>query len=217
MQTEKTKVEAFGATDVWNHLKTSATNLVNSASRFVVNPLTRASRPWVNSKVALFVGDVFVYLKSRDKPGGGEIVAEVQGALERANKARKSGDDQLIVVAHSMGGNIMYDILTSSAQGITVDLFLTVGSQVGLFEELKLFRISNPSVTAPATVPKPANVARWINVMDPNDILAYATSRIFAGSMDTKIDNKAPVWSAHSAYFYRPTFHQRLRARILEG
>ncbi len=214
----KTRIaEAFGLDDVWNHLKTAATNLANSAAAFTVNPATRAVRPWVNSKVSLFLGDVFVYLKSRDEPSGGKIVAEVQGAFEKANQARTAGDNKLIVVAHSMGGNISYDILTSFVPKIEVDLFVTVGSQVGLFEELKLFRNSDPTVVAPAVVPRPANIKRWINVMDPNDILAYSTARIFGESVDTRLDNGAPVWAAHSAYFYQPTFHQRLNKQILEG
>jgi hypothetical protein len=47
-------------------------------------------------------------------------------------------------------------------QKIGVDLLLTVGSQVGLFEELKPFKNSNRAVRASAVVPKPANVGRWI-------------------------------------------------------
>jgi hypothetical protein len=215
--TPETKlVESFGVKDIWNHLKTAVTNIASSATALLTNPATRAIRPWVNSRVLLFLGDIFVYLKSRDTSGGGPIVAEVQGALERADKARKAGDDKLIVVAHSMGGNISYDILTSFAPGIQVDLFLTVGSQVGLFEELKLYKNSNAAVKAPAHLPKPANIKKWINVMDLNDVLAYATSPIFDSSLDTKIDNHVPVWSAHTVYFYRPTFHKRLQARLEE-
>jgi hypothetical protein len=213
---QKKLVESFGVSDIWNHLKTAVTHIANSATALLTNPAARAIRPWVNSRVMLFLGDIFVYLKSRDATGGGPIVAEVQGAFERADKARNPDDDKLIVVAHSMGGNISYDILTSFAPNIQVDLFLTVGSQVGLFEELKLYKNSNATVKAPTHLPKPANIKKWINVMDLSDVLAYATSPIFDKSLDTKIDNHVPVWSAHTVYFYRPTFHQRLQARLQE-
>lgn len=212
----KKTVETFGTSDVLNHLKVAAKNLADSATALVVNPAIRSIRPWVNSRVMLFLGDVFVYLKSRDESGGGQIVAEVKAALERAEKARNSDDKLLIVIAHSMGGNITYDILTSFSPAVEVDLFLTVGSQVGMFEELKLFKNSNGSIKTPAHVAKPANVKKWVNVMDLSDVLAYATSPIFADSFDTKIDNQAPVWSAHSMYFYRPSFHRRLQLRLKE-
>jgi hypothetical protein len=210
-------VESFGVSDIWNHLKTAAVNLANSAAALVTNPSTRAVRPWVNSRALLFIGDIFVYLKTRDEALGGPIVGEVKGAFERAAKARNADDSKLIVVAHSMGGNISYDVLTSFAPDIQVDLFLTVGSQVGLFEELKLFKNSNPALQAPSLVPKPPNIKKWINVMDLTDVLAYSTARIFENSLDTKIDNHVPVWSAHSMYFYQPTFHQRLEARLEEA
>lgn len=209
-------VESFGVTDIWNHLKTAVANIANSATALLTNPATRAIRPWVNSRVLLFLGDIFVYLNTRDAAGGSPIIAEVKGAFERADQARNVDDDKLIVIAHSMGGNISYDILTSFAPNIQVDLFLTVGSQVGLFEELKLFKNSDPAIKAPAHLAKPPNIKTWINVMDLNDVLAYATSPIFEKSLDTKVDNHVPVWSAHTVYFYRPTFHQRLQARLQE-
>jgi hypothetical protein len=212
----QSSVESFGISDVWNHLKTAAGQLAQRGEAFIINPLVRTVRPWVNAKITIFLGDVFVYLKTRSEDNGGQIVGEVLNAFRRADKARNANDSKLIIVAHSMGGNITYDILTSFEPDLHVDLFLTVGSQVGMFEELKLFRASNPSVKAPATVPMPKNVERWINVMDLNDILAYSTGKIFARSKDTKFDNQAPVWSAHSTYFSRPFFHERLHQRILE-
>ncbi len=119
-------------------------------------------------------------------------------AFRRAEKARNANDSKLIIVAHSMGGNITYDILSSFAKDLHVDLFLTVGSQVGMFEELKLFKASDPGVKGPATVPRLKNVDKWINVLDPNDVLSYSTGKIFASSKDTTFDNQAPVWAAHT-------------------
>jgi hypothetical protein len=111
-------VESFGISDIWNHLKTAAAHIANSATSVLMNPAARAIRPWVNSKVLLFLGDIFVYLNTRDAAGGSPIIAEVKGAFERADKARNAADNKLIVVAHSMGGNISYDILTSFAPSI---------------------------------------------------------------------------------------------------
>lgn len=209
-------VESFGVNDVWNHLKTAVTNIGNAAAGMVVNPLVEQVRPIVHHKASLFIGDVFVYLKSRGDIGTeGPIVSTVKQALEAGAAAKKAGvDDKLLVVAHSMGGNIVYDILSYYAKNIEVDLLLTVGSQVGMFEELKLFRASDPAIVGPKRVPPFPNVKRWINVLDPSDVLAYATSRIFDGNFDTKFDTGAPVWSAHGMYFYKPNFHRRVAARL---
>jgi hypothetical protein len=207
--------QAFGGQGLWNHFTSAVSDLGNAAAAFVLNPAARAVRPYVHHAVSVFIGDVFAYLSSRDKPNNGPIVTEIQGAFERAAAAKSAKDDMLIVVAHSMGGNISYDILTSFAPGIEVDLLLTVGSQVGLFEELKLFKVSDRNIKTPVKVRRPPNVKRWINVIDPSDPLGYAVADIFDDTIDTSFDSEVPVWGAHTSYFVRPVFHERLRARIL--
>ena len=214
---DRPSIESFGISEIWNHLKKATIELANRGTALVLNPAVRAVRPWVNGKISIFLGDVFVYLRTRDAPLGSKIVQEVQGAFERANKARTKDDSRLVIVAHSMGGNISYDILTSFAPNIQVDVFLTVGSQVGMFEELKLFKNSKTKIRAPQKVKIPRNIKKWINVMDPNDVLAYSTGRIFAGSKDARFDSRTPVWAAHTTYFSRPYFHERLRKRIIEA
>lgn len=213
-------VESFGIRAVWNRVKTAGQHLLGAAAGLALNPAVPLVRPWLHHRVSLFTGDVFEYLTQRGEPGAeGDIVRVVCDDLTDAAAATgRDGDDKLIVVAHSMGGNIAYDVLTHFLPELKCDLLLTVGSQVGLFEELKLFRSSDRSVPSAnaKTVPKPRNVVRWINVMDRNDVLAYATSRIFADSEDMAFDTETHPFSAHSMYFYRPHFHQRLNARLQE-
>ncbi|WP_433971405.1 hypothetical protein [Tunturiibacter lichenicola] len=207
-------VETFGIGAIMAHLKTATFQISQRAARMLVNPAVRKARPWVNGKIAIFLGDVFVYLKDRDMEGGGKILNTVRGSLRRAHEARAEGDDKLVVIAHSMGGNIVYDILSHFDPDVQVDLFLTVGSQVGMFEELKLFKSSDDNIGIPSKVPLPHNIKRWINVIDPNDLLAYSTRRIFDGSVDFTFDSHTPVWSAHTTYLASPVFHQRLQHRI---
>ena len=45
-----------------------------------------------------------------------------------------------MIVGHSLGGVITYNILTHFAPEIAVDVFVSVGSQVALFEEMTLYR-----------------------------------------------------------------------------
>jgi hypothetical protein len=192
----------------------------------LVNPFVRAARPWAHHRVSLFLGDVFVYLAERGTPRAeGKIVKTVANALEQGAEAvrQSGGKDKLIVVAHSMGGNITYDILTYFRPHIRCDVLLTVGSQVGLFEELKLFGKGDRSLPqvpgkpgANERVALPPNIGAWLNIFDPSDVLGYSTERIFRGSKDFAFFTDTLVTSAHSMYFYRPNFHERLNVRLRE-
>lgn len=216
-EAEQKAVESFGLGDIVNRAKVALGNLANSVTGTLAAKATGTFRPWLNQRFSLFLGDIFVYLDERgDAAAPGPIVEDVVSALDAATKTPQ--DDKLIVVAHSMGGNVVYDILTYFRPDISVDLLLTVGSQVGLFEELKLFRSSDDAIPSPAqkTVPMPANVARWINVFDPADVLGFATSRIFAGTEDFKFATGSSTLSAHSMYFFKPMFYQRMRRRVLK-
>jgi hypothetical protein len=214
--TEGTATEQLGLSDVWNKLRETGARLENAAGRFASDFLVDKLRANLNRQITLFVGDVFVYLSARGTPQApGPIVQTIVNDLEAARAAEPDG--KLIVVAHSMGGNIVYDILTHFRPDIHVDVLATAGSQVGLFEEMKLFPANKDFIPANPRidrVDKPANVGCWINVFDLDDILGFATEGIFRGVHDFRYATGATVLSAHSSYFVRPTFHERLRERI---
>ena len=147
-------------------------------------------------------------------PLPGPIVTEVVSALRAAEKRTRPGDARLVAVGHSMGGIILYDVLTAFAPDLRIDALITVGSQVAVFEEMKLYLASDPARTGSGglKVPKPANVGAWVNVFDRNDVLAFATSGVFDGAADFEFVTGKGVLGAHSSYFVRPSFHERLRA-----
>ncbi len=113
-----------------------------------------------------------------------------------------------------MGGNIVYDLLTSTSRPWHVDALVTVGSQVAVVEELKLFASSDKNVPNPTTpkVARPGNVSRWINVFDTMDVLGFAASRVFANVEDYAFTT-GHAW-AHGGYFVEPVFHARLAKRL---
>jgi len=114
-----------------------------------------------------------------------------------------------------MGGNIVYDLLSKLRTDLSCDVLLTVGSQVGVFAELGLFEAVNPPANpAKDRVPKPPNVGRWINVLDINDVLGFAAARIFDDVKDYRYSTGKGAFSAHSTYFVRPSFYERLSARL---
>ncbi|WJK33052.1 hypothetical protein [Solwaraspora sp. WMMA2065] len=161
-----------------------------------------ALRRLIGRPVSLLIGDVLVYLASRGSPERpGEVVSLVVRDLEEASR-----EGPLIVVAHSMGGNIVYDVLSYFRPDLEVDTLVTVGTQVGFFEELGMF---------PARAGRPANVRRWINVVDRGDLLSYTAAPVLDGVIDYEFPTDA-LW-AHGAYFRQPTFHARLAARVREA
>ncbi|GAA1560721.1 hypothetical protein GCM10009827_097530 [Dactylosporangium maewongense] len=164
--------------------------------------------------VATLFGDVATYLEARgtaEHPG--PIVVDVITGLERAVRATAPGEP-LVVLAHSMGGNIVYDVLTHFRPDLRVDVLVTIGTQVALFEELKLFRHKRVDVTRAAglRMPLPPGVRQWLNVVDVADPLAYRASVVFDGVTDYLYPSGA-AW-AHTAYLRQPNFHARLAARL---
>lgn len=205
--------------DIWDHLKLTADNLTGAAGEFISLQAVKRIRPKAHKRFALFLGDVFKYINSRGTVSSpGDIIKEVGSSFITAANQKNYLDNKLIIVAHSMGGNITYDILTHFYPDLVCDLLITVGSQVGLFEELKLFQESDTTIPTSKTprVSIPANIKHWINIFDPNDIFSFVTNDIFEGSQDFKYANNTSVLSAHSMYFLRPSFHQRLAKRISE-
>jgi subtilisin family serine protease len=78
----------------------------------------------------------------------------------------ESGGGPFVVIGHSQGSMIAYDVLRSlPADKFAIDLFVTIGSPLGLTEvkdQLKKFDGRQPLAV-------PACVKRWVNVADPID------------------------------------------------
>jgi hypothetical protein len=210
--------ESFGAGGILDSLKEGLSRLVNAAPNAATEVAGRLLRKKLNATVTRFAGDAFVYLEHRGtREAPGLIVTTVLDALRKAQGALTDEDSKLVVIAHSFGGEIMYDILTHFDPSIRVDCLLTVGSQVGLFEEMKLYLSSHPKL--PPDPPKdrlqrPSSVSRWLNVFDTNDVLSYRIEPVFANVQDFHYDTGYSSLSAHGGYFARPSFYRRIAARL---
>ncbi|MFD9123557.1 hypothetical protein [Kitasatospora sp. NPDC059571] len=162
-----------------------------------------------------YLADVFKYLAERGTPEQpGEIVGIVLDDLRKAT-ADAPADEPLVVVAHSMGGNIVYDIASHFCPKLTIDMLVTVGSQVGLFAEFSAFQGVPGDLPVPGgrrKVPARENIRTWINIVDRGDILGYSAKPVFEGVEDYDYESGA-LW-AHSAYFKQPNFHRRLARRV---
>jgi hypothetical protein len=89
-------------------------------------------------------------------------------------------DPELYVVAHSMGGNIICDLVTLFEPQTSIDCLITVGSQFPLFADLQMF----PALGSSRPFQKPENVKRWINIFDMNDVFGFAAEPLFEGVED---------------------------------
>lgn len=177
--------------------------------------LVRGSTP----RIAQFIGDVFIYLLNGARRQAIRTTV-VDGVLAAARSASARGS-KLIVIGHSMGGIILYDLLSDPAtvaeieealgQPLVIDLLLTVGTQIGLFEELALFSSSR----AGTTPDRPACAKRWWHVFNRMDVLSLAVAGIVNGVEQFSVDTDANIVDAHSAYFVSPVFGARLRKRML--
>lgn len=212
--------ESFGAIGggAWQALEWGAMHLQQSFSR-VSGQVVSAGRTPIHKTLSIFLGDAFKYLQMRgtkDQPG--TIIETVVADLDAAVAAKTAADPYLILIAHSMGGNICYDILSYYRPDLQVDAFVTVGSQVSLFEELKLFNLRVPNVPGPGgdRVPKLSNIARWLNIYNTNDVLSFACDRVFAEVVDYEFPAGSlfGMRAAHGLYFERISFYERLAYRL---
>lgn len=200
-------------------------------SRAVRAPLYVASRVLIemrrplNNLLTDFFGDVFVYLDERiGKEGGiGPIPGRALEALRAAGdmQAARNGEP-IVVLTHSMGGQVFYDQLTyfmprdQGAKELRIAFWAAIASQVGLFEELKLHLVSDERYAGTTPVPFPGDgrLRHWWNVWDYNDVLSYSARAIFDEVEDESYDTGGIVGLAHSDYFRRPSFFRRFAERL---
>lgn len=179
-------------------------------------------RPSLSRDAGLFLGDAFVYLTSRGTPEvPGSIPLRIGERLREGIELR-TPDDPLIVIGHSLGGVILYDILTgfppvgTSNDGFCIDALVTVGSQVGVFAELGRFIVQggSPALDPGKKLPRPILVRQWLNVYDRTDIFAFRAEAVFDGVFDYDFSNATGTLSSHGAYLRSPIFWERLRVRL---
>ena len=214
------QVESLGLGDVLGRIG----GFFNKTASLPVVKIARMISP----TLAIFLGDSFVYLhegKSRNAIRA-ILRTDLIAAARKANARRVP----LIVMGHSMGANILYDMLAEEKGGgvsgevaaieaeldfpLHIDLFMSVGTQVGLFETLGLFR-GEPAQGSKA--PIPSRIKRWWHVYNRMDVLSFTAAPYFEGVEEFSVDTNAHVVSAHGAYFISPVFHKRLRKRLQDA
>jgi hypothetical protein len=99
---------------------------------------------------------------------------ELRRRLLEQLAAAKAQADTTVVVSHSMGTMVAYDVLRNCPECPSVDTLFTLGSPLGVTEVQDELRASDA-----ASVDFPADkLTRWVNVFDPLDPICGADPRL---------------------------------------
>jgi hypothetical protein len=134
------------------------------------------------------------------------LLYQAQGApLRRVVRERilelSDAGDPVVLLAHSLGGVIAFDLLASEDAAVLdrVRLLVTVGSQVPLLYELRALTCD---VGYQDQLPAGFGQLTWLNVYDKHDLLGYPGAGLFDGRCrDITLDTGQPFPFAHSAYW----------------
>ncbi len=192
-------------------------NLARSLSLTV---LSKGKDP-ILDKAKFFLGDILEYAV-RGYAEDAELSETVERALSVVAEQR-SPTNPLVVVTHSFGASVFYDLLTTSRFTAPVDLWVSVGAQVSFFAEMRFYRNSPDPDDVPGSDPdhnrlaRPENVKKWINVYDPADVLSFLYEPVFEGVTDIKLKDGANVTNSHGAYWGSVDFYEAVREALQES
>ncbi|MCB0226331.1 MAG: hypothetical protein KDI02_21750 [Anaerolineae bacterium] len=188
--------------------------------------LTLFRRPQ-SKQTSVFMGDALHYLAQRgtaDHPG--PIPTRVLAALMQAREAQQARDGEpLIVFTHSLGGVVMYDLVTHFLPNlpeytdIHIDFWASMSTQIGLFEEMKLFLASDDRYGPGKPVPFPDRrfLSTWWNVWDPHDFLSFSVKNIIEGVKDDHFDSGLSLAGAHLACLKMSSFYVLLGEQVAKA
>ena len=215
-------VEAYG---LFGRLRDAVSGLPGLVGNGLSDMVLKRKRRSLSHAVALFLGDIFVYLRERDTAGPGgtatRLFAPILDDLIAAAAAARATREPFVVIGHSLGGVLLYDLLTdraclarieAEAPGFAIDLWLTVGSQPGFFADLGLY--AGKPRTASGLLARPSPVRAWHNVYDFTDVFSFLCAPFFEDVADFGYDTRVDLIHAHSGYFKRPSFYKRLQLRL---
>ncbi|CAM5651176.1 hypothetical protein [Streptomyces purpurascens] len=179
--------------------------VAGAAMKAVAGRMNHSLRHHLGPGATRFLGDVLVYQRHREQIHARvwEQVAAVDPELGR------TPGRPVRLVAHSLGGVIAVDMATAREPLWTSSL-LTFGSQSAYFHlcDPRGGQLSPYAGHEPVSLPN--SLARWTNLWQPLDVLAFAASRVFrladgTSPVDLALPHAATagLWT-HSVYWSLP-------------
>jgi hypothetical protein len=108
-----------------------------------------------------------VYAKGKIKPG--KARRAIQRSLQQV--LRKHQGKQILLIAHSMGSIIAFDVLSKSESDISVNTLITIGSPLGI-PAIKQKLLAESNDTEKLHTPDSVRY-KWCNFSDPEDRVAF--------------------------------------------
>jgi hypothetical protein len=150
-------------------------------SQAVLQAIDRFVPHGSGTSIALFTRDVYQYLKN----------GTIRETIDNGVSAAMTAGVESVVVAHSLGTVVAYNLLRQQAEqrGWKVPLFVTVGSPLAVTEIRKTLR-----ALAPCRCPQ--RVGAWFNALDERDVVALYpldASNFPLDPVNPAIENKRDV------------------------
>lgn len=214
------KVTAFGDLENLGVRDSIKTNLEIALLRLLASPTYLAMkliRPSLHKKAIGFMGDILnIFGFSEAREAAIELIKTKLTSYQNSFIGEKT-----IVIAHSMGAILTADMLLRK-DSPHIDIFVSVGSQIGPIVELGHLEISSNGPisnvkglsgigNSKATLP---SVGQWINVYSKSDLLSFRAGDVFDNVDDFEYCTGPNPLSAHSDYFLRASFYAALAKRI---
>lgn len=170
-----------------------------STAQHMARPVVRRHRGRLLTRATPALGDILLY-QARGKPLRtflAERVREISGPVA--------------LLGHSLGGVACFESLVAHDLP-NVRLLVTVGSQVPYLYGLDAL------ATHRLGAPLPAHFrARWVNVVDQEDLLAFPAAEHFEGRVtDVEVDTREPFPRAHGSYWTTPQVYEAVRTAVEE-
>lgn len=162
----------------------------------------------------------FLFDKEYQRADGAtfKVRQELRARLLRELSAAQARGEKLVIISHSMGTMVAYDVLRNCPGCPHVDTLITLGSPLGVREvQDELVAADADHVDFPA-----ATLDRWVNVYDPLDPVCGADPKLANDyrPVDGKsvIDVRESNWGSwrHTIthYFAGSAFRSHLRAAL---
>lgn len=174
-------------------------------------------------KKAVMEAYYFLFDKEYVRPGDGArfmVRQELRSRLLKELTDAAAAAQKVLIVSHSMGTMVAYDVLRNCPDCPPVDTLITLGSPLGIQEvQDELIAVDAEEVDFPA-----AKLNRWINVYDPLDPVCGADPKL---SNDYRPVNGKRVedvkesnwgkWRHTITHYFAGSQFRRLLADALDG